>query len=526
MENNKQDLQPGKLLFNYCSSSQPAPGCADELHQFEELQKSFNDQFELFFPDTHASKTIIVIPSLTLDQEVLSKISGALHYEERMLCLLMLLRMPCAHVTYVSSMPIDPVIIDYYLHLLPGITGFHAKERLTLLSCFDASALSLTEKILQRPRLIERIKKSIPPGDVAHIACFNTTVYERTLAVRIGIPIYGCDPSLVYLGTKSGSRRVFLKAGVNMPPGAENLKNYEDIVHAVAALKDMYPHLKKAVIKLNDGFSGEGNAILKYPEEIDKKELFNWIHHNLYKEIVPVAKDISIETFLEKFVLMEGIVEAFIEGEIKVSPSVQCRISPLGDVEIVSTHNQVLSGESGQVFVGAHFPADECFRIEIAAMGKMIAEELKRKGVIGRFSIDFISVKEKDNWQHFAIEINLRKGGTTHPFLMLEFLTNGHYDEATGLFETPNKQHRYYFSSDNLQSEAYKGLTPKDLINIAMFHGLHFDGATQKGVMFHMIGALSQFGKIGIVCIGDSPEEAYSFYTKTVKVFDAETATQ
>ena len=361
---------------------------------------------------------------------------------------------------------------------------------------------------------------------MAHIACFNTTVYERTLAVRIGIPIYGCDPSLVYLGTKSGSRRAFLKAGVNMPPGAENLKNYEDIVHAVAALKDMYPHLKKAVIKLNDGFSGEGNAILKYPDEIDKKELFNWIHHNLYKEIVPVAKDISIETFLEKFVLMEGIVEAFIEGEIKVSPSVQCRISPLGDVEIVSTHNQVLSGESGQVFVGAHFPADECFRIEIAAMGKMIAEELKRKGVIGRFSIDFISVKEKDNWQHFAIEINLRKGGTTHPFLMLEFLTNGHYDEATGLFETPNKQHRYYFSSDNLQSEAYKGLTPKDLINIAMFHGLHFDGASQKGVMFHMIGALSQFGKIGIVCIGDSPEEAYSFYTKTVKVFDAETAAQ
>ena len=59
MENNKQELQTGKLLFNYCSSSQPAPGCAEELHQFEELQKSFNDQFENFFPNTHASKTIV-----------------------------------------------------------------------------------------------------------------------------------------------------------------------------------------------------------------------------------------------------------------------------------------------------------------------------------------------------------------------------------------------------------------------------------------------------------------------------------
>lgn len=143
---------------------------------------------------------------------------------------------------------------------------------------------------------------------------------------------------------------------------------------------------------------------------------------------------------------------------------------------------------------------------------------------MGRFSIDFVSVKEKETWKHYAIEINLRKGGTTHPFLMLQFLTNGYYEENTGLFETPGKLRRYYFASDNLQRESYKGLTPQDLIDIAMFHGLHFDGATQKGVMFHMIGALSQFGKMGMVCIGESPEEAYSFYTRTVEVLDAETA--
>ena len=288
----------------------------------------------------------------------------------------------------------------------------------------------LHQKFWIVPGLIERIKQSIPPGHVAHIACFNTTAYERTLAVRLGIPIYGCDPSLIYLGTKSGSRRAFLKAGVPMPPGAENLKTYEDIVHAVAALKDMYPNLKKAVIKLNDGFSGDGNAILKYPDHIEKKELFNWIHHNLYKEIIPVAKDVSIEDFLEKFRMMEGIVEAFMEGDVKVSPSVQCRINPLGEVDVISTHDQVLSGDSGQVFVGAHFPAEKSYSAEIGIMGKTIAEELKKEGVLGRFSIDFISVKENDAWKHYAIEINLRKGGTTHPFLMLQFLTNGHYDES------------------------------------------------------------------------------------------------
>jgi hypothetical protein len=519
-------LQHDKLLFNYCTTCQPAPGSADELKQFEIIQKGFSNQFELFFPDNFAPKTIVVIPSLTLDQEVLAKVDGAMHYEERLLCLLMLLRMPRTHVVYVSSAPIDPVIIDYYLHLLPGITGYHARERLTMLSCYDTSPIALTQKILRRPRLIERIKQHIPFGHVAHIACFNTTNYERSLSVRLGMPIYGCDPLLISLGNKSGGRKIFLKAGVPMPPGAEDLKTYEDIVHAVAALKDMYPEIKKAVIKLNDGFSGEGNAIIKYPEGLDKKEIFNWIHHNLNKKIVPVAKDLSAAFFLDKFNEMGGIVEAFVEGEIKTSPSVQCRINPSGEIDIISTHDQLLSGEDAQVFVGAHFPAADCYSKTISDLGKIISMQLKKEGVLGRFSIDFISVKENDEWTHYAIEINLRKGGTTHPFLMLQFLTDGYYDEANGIFKTHDDRPRYYFASDNVQSDFYKGLTPQDLINIAMYHGLHFDGAAQKGVMFHMIGALSQFGKMGMVCIGASPEEAKALYKKTIEVLDAETALQ
>jgi len=207
-----------------------------------------------------------------------------------------------------------------------------------------------------------------------------------------------------------------MKAAMPMPPGSENLTCYEEIVHAVAALKDMHPHVKKAVIKLNDGFSGEGNAILKYPENLAGKAMYNWIHHNLLDAIKPVAKDLSTDTFMEKFVLMEGVVEAYIEGDIKTSPSVQCRINPRGDVDIISTHDQVLKGEDGQIFVGAHFPANKEYRAEIAVMAKAISEVLKNEGVLGRFSIDFISVKEKDCWKNYSLVINLLKGQTTHPF--------------------------------------------------------------------------------------------------------------
>lgn len=168
---------------------------------------------------------------------MLKTINGVIYYEERMLCLLMLLRMPRTQVIYVTSVPIDISIIDYYLHLLPGITGYHARQRLTLLSCYDASHKSLTEKILDRPRLIKRIREQIRFPEMTHMACFNVTGHEKQLALKLDIPIYGCDPNLLYLGSKTGSRRIFKKLGISVPDGIENLQSVGDMAAALSQLK-------------------------------------------------------------------------------------------------------------------------------------------------------------------------------------------------------------------------------------------------------------------------------------------------
>jgi len=499
----------------------PLPGSNDEIIYFRKIQGQLKDQFEKAFPDPHAPKTVVILPSLTLDQEILAKVKGVVHYEERLLCLLMLLRMPRTHVVFLSSITIDPVIVDYYLHLLPGITGYHAKQRLTMLSCYDSSARSLSEKILERPRLIERIKQSIPAGHAAHLACFNVTSYERSLAVQLNIPIFGCDPELLDLGTKSNSRKIFRECGLLFPPGFEDLHTKEDIVHALAELKRQNPNLRKAVVKMNDGFSGEGNGIFSFDGE-EQADWKQWVNDELKNRLKIVADELNYEAFLNKLQEMGGIVEAFVDGSVKESPSVQCRIDPDGAYRVFSTHDQLLGGESGQVFLGAHFPAQPAYAVAIGQMGKKVSEALQKRGVMGRFAVDFISVKENEEWVHYAIEINLRKGGTTHPFLMLQFLTDGQYDPEKGLYYTANGQVRYYFCSDNLKSDAYKGLTPHDLIDIAMVNDLHYDGTQQEGVMFHLIGALSQFGKLGVICIGSSAERAKMFYDRIVAVLDKE----
>lgn len=498
-----------------------APADAAERAAFDRLQAHFKDTYRAIFDDPAAPRTVLIVPSLSVDQEVMSKISGVHHYEERMLCLLLLLRLPRTQVIYVTSSPVSETIIDYYLHLLPGIPSGHARRRLTLISCDDASPVALSRKILARPRVMERLRNAIPDLASAHMTCFTVTELERHLALQLGLPIYGCDPSLLPLGTKSGSRKIFREAGIDLPDGFEDLGNADDVARALVELKRRTPELAKAVVKINEGFSGEGNAVFDLRAAPAGSALLPWVREGLPKMSFE-ARGMSFELYQSKLEAMGGIVEEFVPGAIKESPSAQFRVDPFGHLEAISTHDQVLGGANGQIFLGCRFPANAEYRLDIQDQAARAARVLADKGVLGRFGIDFISVKEADHWRHVAIEINLRKGGTTHPFLMLQFLTDGRYDAPTGEFLTPAGRPRCYFASDNLESAAYCGLTADDLIDIAVKNGLHFHAATGEGVAFHLIGALSEFGKLGVVSIAETAERAEALYRKTVDVLDRE----
>jgi hypothetical protein len=493
---------------------------AEELARAKALQERFCATFPDVFGDPATPRTVVIIPSITFDREVMSRVAGVHHYEERLLCLLLLLRFPRTRVIYVTSTPIAEPIVDYYLHLLPGIPGQHARRRLELFSCYDRSDAPLTAKILARPRLIQTIRESIPDPDTAHITFFTVTPLEKRLALKLGLPIYGCDPELAFWGSKSGSRKIFKEAGIDLPEGFEDLKDTDDVVDALAQLKAMKPKLRRAVVKLNEGFSGEGNALFDF-SGAPENGLKPWIRERL-PNLAFEAQGMTLDTFAEKIALMGAIVEEFIEGKTKRSPSSQFRIDPTGNLEVISTHDQVLGGGNAQVFLGCRFPADAAYRLDVQELGLRAGRGLASKGVLGRFGVDFISVPQNGGWRHYAIEINLRKGGTTHPFLMLQFLTAGSYDRKTGLFTSASGKPCFYYASDNLHEERYRGLTPSDLIDIAATKGLHFNAATQEGVVFHLIGALSEFGKLGVLAIGDTEEKAYASYVRSVRILDEE----
>ncbi|MEM6426509.1 MAG: peptide ligase PGM1-related protein [Cyanobacteria bacterium P01_D01_bin.128] len=498
-------------------------------HRFDVLQQQLSDRWQHVNEFDTEERHIVVIPSLSLDQQELQKIAGVHHYEERLLFALIRLRNPETHVTYVTSQPLHPSIVDYYLELLPGIPSSHARDRLHLFSTYDTSIKPLTQKILNRPRLIERLRRQIK-SERAYMTCYNSTVLERELALKLNIPLLAVSPDLLHWGTKSGSRQIFAECGLPHPDGSELVWNSEDLAIVAAELWERQPHLKRMVIKLNEGFSGEGNALLDLRPIADYGPGLA-----SHRERVGVIRDRFVSLrfqcpteIWEQFRLRIGelgaIAEAFVEGDKKRSPSVQGRITPESRVEVLSTHDQLLGGPDGQIFLGCTFPADPDYRMLLQEMGRQVGRNLAQKGALERYSVDFIAVKEPDGpdpkWSLHAIEINLRKGGTTHPFMAMKLLTDGNYNPDDGQFYTPQGQIKCYQASDNLQKVAYQGLLPSDLIDIIVSKRLHFNTVNATGAAFHLMGCLSEHGKLGLTSIADSLPQANQTYEQVVSALD------
>src|SRR5262249_53959125 len=160
-------------------------------------------------------------------------------------------------------------------------------------------------------------------------------------------------------------------------------------------------------------------------------------------------------------------------------PSVQLRVTPLGELEVLSTHDQLLGGPTGQTYVGCRFPADSGYATAITREAVKVGRRLAEEGVLGRFAIHFVAVRRQGSWESYAVELNLRKGGTTHPFLTLQFLTDGTYDPEACLFTAPNGHEKCFVASDHVEGEGWRTLTPDDLFDIVVWRGLHFDQTVQ-----------------------------------------------
>ncbi len=480
---------------------------------YEALQQRMPEVWATMRHDS-PEESAVVVPSVSLARTTAGSGTLMQAMEERALFLLLLLRQPLLTLVYVTSSPIDEDIVDYYLGLLPGIIPSHARRRLRLVSVGDASPRPLSAKLLDRPRVLREIRELIPDRSQSHLIPYTTTELERDVALNLGIPVYGSDPRLAWLGGKSGCRRLFDQVGVRAPLGAEDLATLDDLVGAVASMRARRPSLVQVIVKINEGVSGSGNAMVDLsgapaPGSAGEEDALR----TRLLAMQPEAVDLGVEEFLTAFEQLGGVVEERITGAELTSPSVQMRVRPDGSVELLSTHDQLLGGASGQKYLGCVFPADPAYSRTIIEPALAIGRSLADQGVLGRFAVDFVTVRDDAGaWEAYAIELNLRKGGTTHPFLTLQFLAGGGYDGDAGVYRTASGSEKYLVATDHLEDDRLKALTTRDVFDVVVRHRLHYDHSCETGVVFHMLSCVTECGRLGMTAIGDSPDQAWRMY--------------
>jgi hypothetical protein len=460
-----------------------------------------------------ARRSVVVLPSRSVDRwhEPAAETRA---YEERMLSTLFELQDPGLHLTYVTSLPVAPRTLDYYMSLLAPRIRDSARKRLRLVSLGDASRAPLSEKLLARPRVLEQIRETLIEPRVSYLLPYNATVLERDIALALDIPLYGADPVHAWLGTKSGARTLFARAGVPHPLGVERIRSVAEATDAICALRGVTPELAEVLIKIDNAVSGEGNALvdlagLPAPGTPREREL---IHERL-AQLAPQVDGVSPAAFLCKLATQGGVVEERITAHELRSPSVQLQITPTRAVELLSTHDQILDGPSGQRFAGCRFPADPAYATAVSVLARRVGDQLARLGVVGPLAVDFLVAREPQQpWRPFALEVNLRLGGTTHPYQTLTGLTHGSYDPQTATFRTRRGHSRHYVAIDHLEIPQLEVLGHAGLLARARHEDLRFDHKRGRGVVFHMLSAIEPLATVGITAIAHSPASAHGLY--------------
>ena len=102
---------------------------------FRDLQARLVQSVKQGGPDAMRRGTLVVLPSISFASVELRKIIGIQYYEERMMYALLALRNPDLRLVYVTSVEVDPTIVDYYLGFLSDPED--ARRRLTMISVGD-----------------------------------------------------------------------------------------------------------------------------------------------------------------------------------------------------------------------------------------------------------------------------------------------------------------------------------------------------------------------------------------------------
>ncbi len=352
--------------------------------------------------------------------------------------------------------------------------GYETKQMHFIAS--TATIDSTSRAIFQADDIIKQVKEYRQRQAAAYILdSFMLTEAEEVWAQKLGINFLGEGRDYYRFGTKSNFRSAMKRYGFPIPRGFENRQN--EIDGALAAAWLFLRGATAVVTKQDEGVAGLGTRRFTGRDFIS--------HASALKELFPINKNLGVKPLNSSCFIVEEWHETVV-----CSPSIQFFINEIGEVSIVSLHQQ-LFGSDKLRYTGCSSvdfldkTVVPCLRQE----GTQIITQLAVEGLRGHCGLNAIVLSDN---RILWTELNPRRVMSSYPFAIAQKL------------QEQIKQPISYTTA-HMSKDIWRGVSIEVVLNY--LDPVLYTPTRQCGVIPFQYHFLEHLGEVTLMCIGRNRAE-------------------
>ncbi|XP_037834285.1 IQ motif-containing protein H [Kryptolebias marmoratus] len=426
-----------------------------------------------------SKRTIIHIPSLGFSQSQRLKLRSYDILQNTQISRLCDVRDENVEVIYVCSLHLGEDILQYYSSLLScdGATdgadtrntqASLCKRRFIILTpeavdYFPTHNMCLSTLLKYSPRTLKRIKHLIQ-GKQAYMVGGVSHMDDLAVADELDVPILGPEPAVSQLyNTKSGGRRIFAVAEVDVPPGQADIYSLNQLHETLAELMTQNINMQRWLFKMNLQHGGRVTAycdvchlgcykwalqryhrygpdlwgsewiqetvLLRYLDEIPE-----WLAH--YAQPAKTSSYPSWSCFLKTFLRQGGVVEAYPPSESVTYLTVDMLLEPGGEVTMLSCGDQ-LHGSCQLEVIGSTVPQTSVHPDALHSICVRVGRACLQHLIVGYVSVGLATYMDNHTKEQKVWVIDLAVGYSDQLAMtqMLLMVTGGSLNWQTGCLE-------------------------------------------------------------------------------------------